>query len=179
MLKEQNEIKYYQWVYFYLILQGFSFYIPHVLWKTLINKGGLYIGDLVSAATEYKSPDCKKEKKAYMNYLVKNIDQYVDDLRRHEDLRTQGKLMRLLDCLFPCFGRYLGNYLVITYFFVKVFFIANSLLQIWITGLFLGQSFAIFGYNFVVGMLSGKSMLLPNSEFFPSNILFCLSFYIE
>jgi len=140
------------------------------VWTTLINKGGLYIGDLVSAASEYKSPKCKTSKKSYMNYLVKNIDQYVDDQRRHEDLRSQGKLARCLNCFFPCFGKYLGNYLVITYFFAKLFFIANSLLQIWISGLLLGQSFFMFGFNFIQGMLSGKSILLPNSEYFPSNI---------
>ena len=46
--KQKGEIKYYQWVSFYLLAQAFSFYVPHIFWKTFVNRGGLYIGDLVN-----------------------------------------------------------------------------------------------------------------------------------
>ena len=100
--------------------------------------------------------------------MVKNVDQYVDDMRRHEDKRNNTKLTRCLDCIFPCLGRYLGNYIVILYIIVKIIFIINSILQVFITGELLGQSFILFGYNFIKGIIDGHGWLIPNSEFFPS-----------
>lgn len=46
--KEKNEIKYYQWVNFVLLLQALFFYMPRIFWSTFSIKAGLYLGDLVN-----------------------------------------------------------------------------------------------------------------------------------
>lgn len=45
--RSKNEIKYYQWVSFVLLVQALFFYFPRILWRTLSIKAGLNIADLV------------------------------------------------------------------------------------------------------------------------------------
>lgn len=82
--REKGEIKYYQWVNFILLFQAFLFYMPRVFWTSFSGKGGLYLQDLVEAARSYKNHDKFYKKGSYMEYLVLNIDQFVDDQRRWE-----------------------------------------------------------------------------------------------
>ncbi len=50
--KEKNEIKYYQWVNFLLLIQAFLYYTPRIFWNTFSIKAGLYLGDLVNVYTQ-------------------------------------------------------------------------------------------------------------------------------
>lgn len=84
--REKGEIKYYQWVNFILLFQAFLFYMPRVFWTSFSGKGGLYLSDLVDAARNYKNHDKFYKKGSYMEYLVLNIDQFVDDQRRWEQV---------------------------------------------------------------------------------------------
>ncbi|KAL7675036.1 hypothetical protein ACOME3_001304 [Neoechinorhynchus agilis] len=79
--RRKYEIRYYQWVPFILLLQAFSFYLPHIAWRTLSRRSGIDIKDLVEAAASYKSVEKFEKRKTLMNYLVSTIDQYVDDPR--------------------------------------------------------------------------------------------------
>jgi len=51
--KQKSEIKYYQWVGLFLIFQAYMFYIPRIYWKTYSDRGGLYVGDLVSFRIDF------------------------------------------------------------------------------------------------------------------------------
>lgn len=103
-----------------------------------------------------------------MAYLVKNIDQYVDDKRRHDENRDMWRITKFLQCFIPCGGRFLGNYMVILYLITKIIFILNSMLQIYITSVLLGQSFIDLGFNLVKNLLEGQSWTNANSKYFPS-----------
>ena len=94
--REKGEIKYYQWVNFILLLQALFFYLPRVFWTSFSGKGGLYLSDLVDAARSYKNHDKFYKKGSYMEYLVLNIDQFVDDQRRWEQSRSRSVLFRIL-----------------------------------------------------------------------------------
>ena len=103
-----------------------------------------------------------------MSYLVKNIDQYVDDDRRYDTSRVNNRFARFLMTSIPCFGRFMGNYIVILYFIVKVFYILNTCLQVYIVSLVLGKSFLDFGYEAVENLFYGKGWTMENSKYFPS-----------
>lgn len=45
--RSKNEIKYYQWVSFVLLIQALLFYMPRIFWRTVSLKAGLNISDLV------------------------------------------------------------------------------------------------------------------------------------
>jgi hypothetical protein len=88
-----------------------------------------------------------------MNYLVKNIDQFVDDNRRHDESRSKSKLIRALGSFSPCFGRFLGNYIVVLYLIVKLIFIFNTVGQVFLIGGLLGESFWLFGILFDLNII--------------------------
>ena len=46
--RSKKEIKYYQWVWFILLMQALLFHMPRVFWRTFSVKAGLNICDLVS-----------------------------------------------------------------------------------------------------------------------------------
>ncbi len=142
------------------------FYLPRIFWNTFSNKCGLNISDLIQAADKYKSADKYEKKEAYMDYMVQSIHQLLNDQRR--DIKTKNFLLRYAITLIPCFGRFEGNYIIILYIVTKLIYIVNALIQINIISGFLGQSFWVFGYNFVSGLLQGEGWTVSNSEYFPS-----------
>jgi innexin len=103
-----------------------------------------------------------------MNYLVKSINQYVDDDRRYENERNINIFKRLLMTIFPCFGRFLGNYIVILYFIVKLIYIVNTLLQVFLISSLLGKNFWYFGVDFFYNLISGQGWITASSNYFPS-----------
>lgn len=109
-----------------------------------------------------------------MGYLVKNIDQYVDDDRRYETSRSKNRFIRGLMTLMPCFGRFLGNYIVILYFLVKCVYILNTFLQVYLISSLLGKNFVNFGLDFLKELLNGHGWTVANSKYFPSMAQFCL-----
>lgn len=123
----------------------------------------------VEAAQNYKSAENYKNRQQYMTYLVKNIDQYVDDQRRYETRRNKNKFLRCLLTTVPCFGRFMGNYVVILYFIVKLLYIVNTCAQVFLLSGLLGKSFWCFGYDFIVKLLTGHGWTVSNSKYFPSN----------
>ncbi len=175
-LKKKGEIKYYQWVAFVILFQAFFFYIPRIVWRTFSLRAGLNITDLVEAADNYKSSNNVQGARGYMNYLIKNIDQFVDDSRRYENNRKKSKLTKVTSIIIPCLGRFLGNYIVILYMLVKILYILNTFLQIWLVSVFLGKNFVYFGLEFFWTLLTKQEWTVINSNYFPSRkiLIFCL-----
>ena len=103
-----------------------------------------------------------------MNYLIKNIDQYVDDNRRYENSRSKNPIARFYLTCVPAMGRFLGNYIVILYFFVKILYIINTCIQVFVISGLLGKSFWVFGYDFMSKLLAGQGWTV--SKYFPSKI---------
>ncbi len=166
--RTKNEIKYYQWVQFLLLIQAFCFFLPRIFWSTFSIKAGLYLGDLVDAAISYKSGDKFEERHNFMNYMVKNIDQFVDDKRRHDESRSQNRFVRCLGATFPCFGRFLGNFIVMLYIVTKLVFILNNVIQIYLIGGLLGQDFWQLGIKFIKSLIQGDGWSIETSKYFPS-----------
>lgn len=103
-----------------------------------------------------------------MKYMVKNIDQYVDDDRRYAPGRNKSAFVRFLLACTPCCGRYLGNYIVLLYFVIKITYMLNTIFQILIITALLGNNFLDFGLDFIVKMWRGEGWTVSNSKYFPS-----------
>lgn len=176
--KKQNEIKYYQWVVFILLLQALFFYIPRIIWRTLVGRSGIDLEGIIDAANNYKSienyismQDGKTSNlpNEFMDYLVVNINQYVDDKRRYDENRTQIRLKKVLSYLVPCAGRFMGNYLLITYLLIKIVYFLNTILQVFVLGILLNKNFFLFGIDFIMNIVLGGVWSIE-SEYFPSKI---------
>ena len=161
--RRQNELRYYQWIPFILLLQAFCFYFPHIIWRSLSRRSGIDIRDIVDASINYKSVNTATKDDQYktelMEYIVEAIDKYVDDPRRQPDAREHHlNLKRILMIVCICMGKYLGNYSIIVYFTTKALFILKSVFQIFLLNLFLGQDFHLFGVQVLQRIIEGRGI---------------------
>lgn len=154
---------------FFLLIQALFFYIPRVFWRTFSTRSGIDINDLVEAAQNYKAVSKYEARESHIRYLVDNIDQYVDDPRRYDKSRKMAKIKKGLALIIPCAGRFMGNYLVILYFVVKIGYIANTIFQAFLLSRFLGKTFYLYGIDFLYRVKEGGSWIFE-SKYFPSNL---------
>lgn len=100
-----------------------------------------------------------------MEYMIGTIDQYVDDPRRQRSNRHMNWLRRTFALSCFMFGKFLGNYLVILYLFVKVLYIVNCVGQLFLISILLGRNFYIYGASIFRDIIQGKGY--ADSEYFP------------
>ncbi len=74
----------------------------------------------------------------------------------------------MLATLFPCFGRFLGNYVLGLYLVTKCIYILNTVIQVSVISVFLGENFWMFGINHLWLVLRGRQQI-TSSKYFPSN----------
>ncbi|RNA26845.1 innexin unc-9-like isoform X2 [Brachionus plicatilis] len=146
--RKSGEIKYYQWIPFILLIQALFLYIPRVMWRLLSARAGLDMRDLIEAAHSYKSVEKFANKKKIMEYIVQNIDQYASNPRRSKSRDSIFQKIKYFgESLFCGSGIYLGNYLVTTYFFIKIVYLINSIFQFFVMNEFLGKQFHELGID--------------------------------
>lgn len=133
---------------FILLVQALLLYIPRILWRLLTARAGLDMRDLVEAAHSYKTVEKFENKKNIMEYIVQNIDQYASNPRRTSRKDSMFLKMKFFgESLFCGSGIYLGNYLVTTYFFIKLAYLFNSIGQFYLMNEFLGKWFLKLSYQ--------------------------------
>lgn len=115
--------------------------------------------DLVEAAHSYKSVEKFGCKKKIMEYIVHNIDQYASNPRRSKAQESIfNKIKYFGESLFCGSGIYLGNYLVTTYFFIKIVYLVNSIVQFFIMNEFLGKQFHELGLDILRYLTNSYSL---------------------
>jgi hypothetical protein len=100
-----------------------------------------------------------------MEYMIGTIDQYVDDPRRQHSNRNINIIRRTIALTCFMLGKFLGNYLVILYFFVKILYIANCVGQLALISVLLGRNFYMYGTTIFKDIIQGKGYV--DSEYFP------------
>jgi len=166
--RKASQLNYYQWTPFIILLMAMFFYLPRLIWRALSVRSGIDLLDLVEAADDTKKlKDEKNDHEQLIQYIVDTIDMYVDDARRQSDAeKRQTGLFHKVFQLFCCMtGKFLGNYFIGLYFFTKLYYIANVILQIVLLDVFLGTSFLQFGFESVKLFRYGLNQ--PESKYFP------------
>ena len=98
------------------------FYLPRLVWRALSVRSGIDLQDLVEAADDIKKiKEDPADHERLVKYIVDTIDMYVDDARRQSDAENrQGGLLRKMLQLICCMtGKFLGNYFITLYLFIK------------------------------------------------------------
>ena len=164
--KKENEILYYQWIPFVLIVKAILFYIPRISWNTFALKGGVQVSDLVESSFDYKLPTTDAlHRQMCLNYVVDSIDQYCDDHRRQRQARVHLNILQQILTMIWCITRkYLGNYLVVLYMTTKLMYIGISLFQIFLLSAILGSNFAFYGIQVLDRFFRGRKQIIFYSQ---------------
>ncbi|CAF0925016.1 unnamed protein product [Adineta steineri] len=169
-IKKQNELLYYQWIPFVLLVKAFIFYIPRLSWNTFGLKSGIQIGDLIESSFDYKQPTTdSSHRQMCLDFVVDSIDQYCLDRRHKNDERSHINIFQRSFMTICCLtGKYLGNYFVILYMTTKLMYIGVSIFQIYLLSIMLGSNFAFYGIQVVDRFFRGihwdtESRLFPKT----------------
>ncbi len=174
--RHEHELKYYQWTPFILILMAILFYIPHLFWRGLSLRSGVDLRDLIEAAQTYRSANIRHEDKIkLLNYLASWLNSYCSNayrlttLHKKKSLITRkAKLIRIGHHLCFPIGIYTGNYLIISYLFIKFLYLINSIGQILLLNTLLGRQFWSYGIDIIHRYWTKQmSFLHTGNEYFP------------
>lgn len=120
---------------------------------------------MIEASHDFKNVSKLEKNRRMIEYMIGTIDQYVDDPRRQHANRNLNFIRRTMALTCFCFGKFLGNYLVILYLFIKVLYIVNCLGQLFLISVLLGRNYYIYGASIFRDMIQGKGY--ADSEYFP------------
>jgi hypothetical protein len=120
---------------------------------------------VIEASSDFKSVNKLDKNRKMMEYMIGTIDQYVDDPRRQPHNRNMNFLRRTISLTCFMFGKFLGNYLVILYLFIKVLYIVNCVGQLFLISVLLGRNYALYGMSIFRDIIQGKGY--ADSEYFP------------
>jgi hypothetical protein len=174
--RHEHELKYYQWTPFILLLMAILFYIPSQFWRGLSLRSGVDLKDLIEAAQTYRSANIRHEDKIkLLDYLANWLDSYCSNAYRlttlhinKSSITQKAKLIRFGHHLCFPIGIYTGNYLIISYLFIKFLYLFNSIGQIFLLNTLLGRNFWSYGIDIIHRYWSKQiSFLHTGNEYFP------------
>uniref|UniRef100_A0A915EHF2 Innexin n=1 Tax=Ditylenchus dipsaci TaxID=166011 RepID=A0A915EHF2_9BILA len=128
-LVQQQEISYYQWMPFILILQGLLFMAPLIIWRALDGTvSGIPVQTVLSMAREATTSASSMDSKDRRN-IAHHMKVCLDD-KYGDGVKFPVKIYRFIS----------QRSLTFLYCFTKILFIGNSLLQFYLLGRFLGKA---------------------------------------
>uniref|UniRef100_A0A1I8I4C6 Innexin n=1 Tax=Macrostomum lignano TaxID=282301 RepID=A0A1I8I4C6_9PLAT len=146
-----RRIVYYQWVPFVLGLQSLMFYLPRVLWGMMsYNRAGTDIGhiirtanDAVTAMARSMQSWCSTSVEGWSSCFFSTTRSTVA-VKLTTTERLRGSFRRLLP------SQRLGNWLIFTYFIIKMCYIGNAVGQLYLMHSFLGFNASYFAFGAAV-----------------------------
>lgn len=144
------------------------FYFPRMIWRSLNNKSGLDIEKLVAAALKQEQADQPAERQKTIDYIANSIRVYIENRYTSptpQNYHAKNMPKRFWYRLTFWRHRHLSSFIVILFTFVKLLFLINSLVQIFLLNAFLGNDYHLFGFEvidkFARGLDWGESKRFP------------------
>jgi hypothetical protein len=133
-------LPYYQWIPFILLFQAFFFYLPNILWRALSRQTGIDVGSLVKNAIK-----CNDTDQIAQHIHISLITKYeYDALFKRFNIRKRLPI-----------GKRHGNYLYLIYLFIKILYIINIFVQLFLMDLFFGFKYHSYGLDFLRKFFQG------------------------
>ncbi|KAM7543263.1 hypothetical protein Aperf_G00000018346 [Anoplocephala perfoliata] len=164
-------ISFSQWMPFCLSVQAVLFYLPHLIWRALLNSSfGDNLGYLVTRAKTAAVTDDAISRARLVRACADHL--YLLS-RQHFNTSTnawsrfQERLSSKPICGRPCYvGRRMSNHSAVYYILVKIIYVANCIGQIFLAASFLGRGMS------TLSILTGFSERLSGgheyeSKYFP------------
>jgi hypothetical protein len=145
--RKQSEIGYYQWTPLILFLFALGFYFPRILWRSMNTRSGIDIQYLIT--------------KNDVQEIAHDIEYYCQANEHH--FHHKNPFFRSLLCASE---KHLGNYLRSIELIVKFFYLINSLIQLILIHIILGQSGWFYGFDIWYNIFL-KNSVLTDSPYFP------------
>ncbi|CAF0720407.1 unnamed protein product [Adineta steineri] len=147
--RQSLQLLYYQWIPFILCFLSILFYIPNLIWQSLMTRSGLNLKDIIEAGKSYKSIDRMDKRRKIMNYIIASIDEFIDDPRRGRENRNISILKRI-QAVFCCmYGKFQGNYFMMVYILTKILYVVNSIGQLALFNEMLGIKYYRYGLELI------------------------------
>jgi len=141
----RKEIVYYQWIPLVLFLQAILFFLPSMFWAALNHSVGMDMNAIVKTCKNIDNIDpCYRDK--VTKYLAQHFDRYVHYSRQISTTQCAAVKAKMADLGCICGKRY-GNYLVVVYLFIKMLYIGNVILQLYLLNYFLGTDYVMYGFE--------------------------------
>ncbi len=166
--RDKTELKYYQWIHLIILVQAVLFIVPRVFWQSLNDKCGIEIRNYVDAAYKFETVEEYNERDKLMDFLSGHINTFIrsKSVAPEKQLTIKYKIKRFFRYIFFWTGKRFGNYLIILYVFVKIFYLANVFGQLFLMTKLLGiQNYHFLGFEILQRMASGQDMIA--NHYFP------------
>lgn len=171
--KPERMIKYYQWVPMILLILSFFFLLPRFVYRGLSKHSGVDLLNLADAAINYMAVEKFDKRRRTLLYLANSIHFYsiCNKSKRAKGgfgggaaigapaggssiSAATGSRPHLYN-LVCCYGKIHGSYLVCLFMFTKLFYIANSIAQLFIMNIFLGFNYNQHGFHVLRDITKG------------------------
>jgi hypothetical protein len=148
--KKEALITYYQWIIIIMLLQACFFYLPYVLWSFIANRSGYELTNMMCATAKYDNYDCQQDR--VVLYLASCFKRYKFNFNNFK-LNASGKtVVNARDIFFKI-------HLHLSYLFVKILYLVNSMSQMMLINYFLTNSTYKFDAIGLLGqMLKGTNV---------------------
>lgn len=154
---QRQMIPYYQWVPLILLFSALLFYIPRLTWRTLSNRAGIDVDNVVAAAETFQNAEKAENKEVTMDYLTKQMDRFLRERKANDKGTCTLSITHLIARACCGCGQRFGNYLIFSYIGCKVLYILNVIGQLFILDAMLGNSFSIYGIDVLRSIGNGTS----------------------
>uniref|UniRef100_A0A0N4ZRI2 Innexin n=1 Tax=Parastrongyloides trichosuri TaxID=131310 RepID=A0A0N4ZRI2_PARTI len=157
-VRMEKEINYYQWVPIILIIQALCFYFPNFIWKYCHKKCFVDFDGIIEEACKLKKLCWKKKKEETLklaNYLYDCFD-----VLKNNSYDYKSTFRR----------RIKGSSLTLSYIFIKILYITNTFIQLYVMNVLIGNRNHLWGFKMLVEMIDGKETVA--SRIFP-RVTFC------
>ncbi|VDM57421.1 unnamed protein product [Angiostrongylus costaricensis] len=144
-------VSYYQWVPFFLVIVAFMFYSPCLLWRLLYDKSGIRLKDIMSFAND-KSNVQPASRRANINGLAMHLASVFNHRFRFGSVHPyHHKMLKFLNL------RFYEAYLTYLYLGIKLLFLINVLVQMFLLSQFLEtNSQGFYGYGILWDLVTGQ-----------------------
>uniref|UniRef100_A0A915EAA9 Innexin n=1 Tax=Ditylenchus dipsaci TaxID=166011 RepID=A0A915EAA9_9BILA len=157
-VRDQNMISYYQWTPFFLVICAFMFYSPCLIWRMLYTKSGIRLNDVVAFATD-RSNIQPKQREANIKGVSAHLGSVFKHRFRWGSVRGKDgtahpfrhKILRLLNL------RFYEAYLTLLYIGIKILFLLNVSVQMFIMNWFLQtDAYDYYGWGVLQDLIQGR-----------------------
>uniref|UniRef100_A0A915C4E1 Innexin n=1 Tax=Parascaris univalens TaxID=6257 RepID=A0A915C4E1_PARUN len=137
----KQEIVYYQWVPYVLVIQAFTLLLPRIFWNFITSFHGLEIRTIVEETMKLRSVKNSSDRTSQLTKIASFAVEYLE----------YSQTRRILKLLFG------GCFFTAFYIFVKWLFVLVTVAQVLLVGAVVGDGSFLWGYHMIWGYALGHT----------------------